>query len=49
MKTLRDIVETHPEWLDLPVVVYQSDGTYDWLDGSAAVYVAEAVEREKCP
>lgn len=40
MKTLADIYNQHPEWRNIPVVVSNGDG-YDWLDGSAAVFVVE--------
>jgi hypothetical protein len=36
--TLREIIEQHPEWLDLPVAVYRSDGEYDYVGGSGTVY-----------
>jgi len=36
--TLRSLIEEHPEWADLPLVVYREDGEYDWVGCSGAVY-----------
>jgi len=49
MKTLRDIVEQHPEWLDLPLVVY-ADGIegYAYLDSYIRVYQSEDWEDQYC-
>ena len=37
--TLRELMEQHPEWGDMEIVIYRpQDGEYDWLDGAAMVY-----------
>lgn len=36
--TLRSLIEQHPEWADLPIVVYREDGSYDWVGHSGDVY-----------
>jgi hypothetical protein len=41
MTSLRRLIAEHPEWADLPLVVYREDGDYDFvgtLDGAASVY-----------
>ncbi len=38
METLKSLLAEHPEWGDLPIVVYTPDGRYDWLGGAAGVY-----------
>lgn len=35
---LRELYEQHPEWHDLPLVVYREDGLYDYIDGAGMVY-----------
>lgn len=35
--TIRELFEQHPEWRDLPIVIANSDGTFDYLSGSASV------------
>ena len=32
--TLRELMEKHPELLDLPLAILQRDGNYDYLGGS---------------
>ncbi len=44
MTTLREIVAEHPEWLDLEIVVYQSNGDYAFVGASGTVYVDDAME-----
>jgi hypothetical protein len=41
MATLRSLLEDHPEWAELPLVVCTSDGNYDWIDGAGSVYEGE--------
>jgi hypothetical protein len=37
--TLRELYDEHPEWRDLPMVVYRpDDGDIDWVGGTAFVY-----------
>lgn len=48
MKTLRDLVNENPGWLDLPLVVYMSDGRYDWLSGSDGLGAGSAYKAETC-
>lgn len=38
--TLQELIATHPEWADLPVVVHRQDGGYDYIgEGAGSVYV----------
>lgn len=37
--TLKEMIEQHPEWADLDVVVYSVSGDYEYVGGSADVYV----------
>lgn len=46
MTTLRDILEKHPEWADIPVGIYMPDGRYDYVGGCGTVYVAQPTEDE---
>ncbi len=39
--TLRELIEQHPEWADLPIVVYREDGHYDYVGCSGTVYEDE--------
>lgn len=39
MKTLKQILEEHPEWENLPVAIHRSDGSYDFVGESGSVYV----------
>ena len=39
MTTLREILEAHPEWADIPIAIYRADGTYDFLGGGGTVYL----------
>jgi hypothetical protein len=49
MVTLKILLERHPEWADLPLVVYCPDGHYDWVGeahhpedgGAGVVYTSE--------
>jgi len=36
--TLRELIEEHPEWADLPIVIYNVCGEYEYVGGSASVY-----------
>ncbi len=36
--TLRKLIEQNPEWADLPLVVYNVNGDYEYVGGSASVY-----------
>ena len=42
--TLRRLMEEHPEWADLPIVVYREEGGYDWVGSSGDVYDATTEE-----
>lgn len=35
MITLKILLERHPDWADLPIVVYSPDGRYDWVGESS--------------
>ena len=39
--TLKSLIEEHPEWADLPITVYCSDGLLDYLGASGTVEVVE--------
>jgi hypothetical protein len=39
--TLRDFIDEHPDWLDYDMVVYRSDGGYDYVGAAGAVYLSE--------
>lgn len=39
--TLKEILEAHPEWADIPIGIYMPDGHYDYLDGAGSVYLDE--------
>jgi hypothetical protein len=46
--TLRELVDRHPDWLDFDIVVYRSDGQYDYVgdhsgvpNGAGSVYLDE--------
>jgi len=39
-QTLRTLYEEHPEWRDLPIVVYVPDGSYDWVGAAGDVYTS---------
>jgi len=46
-KTLSQILKEHPEWADLPVVVYQSgSGHYAQVGGDGSVYIDERNETD---
>lgn len=47
-KTLRQLIEEHPEWADLPIGVYQTDGSHHMLGelGTAYVYGDDLSEEE---
>lgn len=36
--TLRELVDQHPEWLDLELTVYSNSGELDFVGGSGNVY-----------
>lgn len=51
MVTLKVLLERHPEWGDLPLVVYTPSGRVDWVgessmgdSGAGGVYVSETPE-----
>ena len=39
--TLRQLMEEHPDWLDIPLAVYAPDGIYHYVGASGDVYLAE--------
>ena len=41
MMTLKELLEQHPEWADLPVAVANSVGDLHYVDCSATVFVGE--------
>jgi delta-aminolevulinic acid dehydratase/porphobilinogen synthase len=44
--TLLDLLKLYPEVGNLPMVVYNSNGHYDWIGASGTVYISEE-ETEK--
>ena len=44
--TLREVLEAHPEWADLPVGIYQPDGDMHFLGGLGSVYLTDYTEEE---
>jgi len=40
--TLNDLIKKHPEYADLPVVIYRDNGDYDWVGWSGRVYESKA-------
>jgi hypothetical protein len=36
--TLRQLLEQHPEWADLPMVIARGDGDVDWVGAAGMVY-----------
>jgi len=49
--TLNDLIKKHPEYADLPVVIYCKDGSLDWVGGAGRVYDGEgcSIDNEKKP
>lgn len=41
LKTLRDIIQEHPEWLDIPIGIYTESGEYDYVGARGFVYEGE--------
>ena len=41
--TPREIVEQHPEWADLPIVVPSEDGGYDFVGSGAGLIYTDDV------
>lgn len=39
--TLRELIEQHPEWADLPIAVLSVCGDLDYIDCSGSVFVGE--------
>ncbi len=39
--TLKQLYEAHPEWHDHQMVVYCSDGTYDYINCAGMAYEGE--------
>jgi len=37
--TLKILLEEHPEWADMQIVVAPGNGYYDYAGGSASIYV----------
>ncbi len=48
--TLRELIEKHPEFADIDVVVYNgNEGEYSYIDGSGTVYIDEQDDYDSCP
>ena len=39
--TLREMIEQHPEWADLPIAVIDTVGDLHYIDGSGAAFTGE--------
>ena len=37
--TLKEMIEQHPEWADLDVVLYTDSGDYEYVGASAGAYI----------
>lgn len=46
-QTLKTLLAAHPDWGDLPLVIYTPDGFYDWVGGAGAVYQSHAKPHPK--
>lgn len=44
--TLAELIKSHPEWADLPTVVYCKDGHYDYIGEAGMVYPATDEDTE---
>lgn len=44
--TLREILEAHPEWADLPIGIYQADGACHMLGELGSVYASDYTKEE---
>jgi hypothetical protein len=44
IETLKTLLEKHPEWADLPIVVYRPDGTTHYIGGSGYCYSSKDYE-----
>ena len=44
--TLGTLLEKHPEWKDLPIVIERPDGDFDWL-GHSGLFYSDNVKGEK--
>ena len=44
--TLNDLIKKHPEYADLPVVIYRKDGGYEWLGGTGRSYEGKGCSLE---
>lgn len=46
IETLATLIEKYPQWKDLPIVVFCSDGGYDYIGKSGLVYEDACTEEE---
>ena len=44
--TLATLLRDHPEWADLPLVIYSDDGEYHFVGASGSVYVDNDEDNE---
>lgn len=47
--TLRQLLDTHPEWADLHIVVYRDDGTLHYLGAQGSAYEHQDDNEPDCP
>jgi hypothetical protein len=45
--TLKQLLEQHPEWADLPMAILRIDGEIDYIGAAGAVYESETEEEGK--
>lgn len=46
MVTLKQLIEEHPEWSDLPIAIYRNDGDLDYIGESGLVYPCKYYETD---
>lgn len=46
--TLNSIIKEHPEWGNLPLVVYKDDGSYSYVDVASTIYTAQDADNDTC-
>jgi hypothetical protein len=45
-ETLKTLSKKHPKWKNLPIVIYRTDGTVDYVGSAGMVYVSKGNEGE---
>lgn len=47
IETLKSLLEKHPEWANLPIVVSREDGNIDYIGASGLVFELTTDDNEK--